>query len=162
MASVDTQSRTPGALAVWIGVWTGPVAWTIHLVVCYLLVPFACATGYTWVFHLTTATTGAATLLAGVLAYRAWQRSQVGMETDASDWTGIDRLVRRRGFMGLIGVFLSAIFFLLIIMEAAGTFVLSPCQYRQYGGQTIPNPPPVERVLTWNGPLEIEGLIHGT
>ncbi len=136
MVGAEGAATRPSALSVWIGVATGPIARTIHLIVCYLLVPYACASGNSWVFHLTTATTAGATAIAGFLAYRAWRQSGVGTEADASDWSRIERLTRRRGFMGSLGLFLSIVFFMLILAEAAGTMVLSPCQYRQYGGDS--------------------------
>ncbi|HEX2988445.1 MAG TPA: hypothetical protein VHS06_09770 [Chloroflexota bacterium] len=135
MLQAEGAPGRPSALAAWLGVATGPIAWTIHLVVCYLLVPYACETGNSWVFHMTTGLTGGATFLAGYLAYRAWRQSEVGLEADASDWSGTERLTRRLGFMGILGLFLSIVFFALILAESAGTVALSPCQNRQYGGE---------------------------
>jgi 1,4-dihydroxy-2-naphthoate octaprenyltransferase len=101
-----------GPLVVWLGVLAGPLAWTAHLLVAYVLVGVACATGRGWPIHLVTLVAIVATVAGGVLAYRLSRRPD---------------LTQGSHFAALAGVLLSAMFGFAIVMESLPTFGVGPC-----------------------------------
>ena len=104
------QAASPAA--VWIGVLAGPLAWTAHLLVAYLLVGVVCATGLGFLIHLATLVTIAAALTGGIFAYGMFRRSDL---TPGSH------------FAALGGVLLSAMFVFAMVMESLPTFGVGPC-----------------------------------
>lgn len=127
MVSTKSQSHTVGLLPLWFGVLTGPIAWTAHLVISFLLVPYSCFIGSVIWLHVTTVITAAPTVAAGIVSYWAWKKAGVGEETDVGGTVG------RSVFMAISGMYLSALFLLIILAEGMGPFFINPCQLR--GGQ---------------------------
>jgi hypothetical protein len=106
----------------WIYVAVGPVAWTAHLLVSYLLLPVACATGLTVLLHMVTLLTALPTAAAGALALGAW----LDLTTAAP---GAERgSGRQRQWLALAAVLLDALFLLVIVLEGIPNFFLGPCQ----------------------------------
>jgi hypothetical protein len=63
-----------GTFTLWYGFMVGPVAWSLHLLLTYPLVPPVCPHGLEWVLHLVTAATALACVIGAVLSWRAWNR----------------------------------------------------------------------------------------
>ena len=99
-----------------------PLAWSVHLLLSYALVALACTTVNVWMLHAVTVGTLAPTLLAGLVAYRAWKRHRAdagrAVRGPASGW---------QRFMALSGLLLSGLFGLAILLEGLPVVVLSPC-----------------------------------
>ncbi len=92
-----------GGLALWLGVFAGPVAWALDETVSYSLAPTACATGEKLPLHLASIAAFALALvglLAAMAAGRAWRR--IDGESAGDPASG------RRRFMALSGILLSA------------------------------------------------------
>jgi len=124
----EAQHRTmPNLVLLMFGVGTGPIAWTLHLVISYVLVPFSCDVQTNLPLNLTTVLTSVPTLAAAVVSFRLWRRSGVGMESEAGSETGVGVVQLRRGFLALVGLLLSVMFLILIIAEGLGPIFLSPC-----------------------------------
>jgi hypothetical protein len=121
------RARDPhavGLLPLWLGLVVPPLAWTLHLLVGYWLDALACHAGAANVallLHLLTLATLALTAAAGVVAYLAWDRSDVGGRLDARAPAG------RSGFLALFGVLMSGLFFLVILAGAVPDLMLGPC-----------------------------------
>jgi hypothetical protein len=105
----------------WVGWLAGPVAWTLHLMVSYLLVEWVCATGNVWTLHAVTVATA---LLAAVGASVAWRQ-----------WAAAGRAWPRSGggrspdrFLAVGGLIISAFSTLIILAEGIPNFILSACQ----------------------------------
>lgn len=127
MASEAQPHMTPRLLLLLFGAWTGPIAWTLHLVISYVLVPFSCSVQSNLPLHLTTLVMALPTAAAAVVSFVLWRQSGVGMEADTGDETGEGVVRLRSGFSALVGLLLSLMFLLLIIAEGLGPFFLSPC-----------------------------------
>jgi glucose uptake protein GlcU len=85
----------------------GPLAWSVHLLLSYLLVTLACSTEWTSIgpaLAITTAFSVLLSALAGVVAYRRWQ----GVSTD----THQDQAT----FLMLVGMMLAGLFLLAIVL----------------------------------------------
>jgi hypothetical protein len=89
-----------GGLALWLGVFAGPVAWALDESVSYSLAPTACATGEKLPLHLASIAAFALALVGLFAAMAAWRR--VGGEREGPPPSG------RRRFMALSGILLSA------------------------------------------------------
>jgi len=104
-AALERQERAEGergGLALWMGVFAGPVAWGLDESVSYSLAPTACAAGAKLPLHLVSLAALALALAGLFAAASAWRR--VGGERDA----GEGPVRGRRRFMALSGLLLSA------------------------------------------------------
>ncbi len=119
-AAVET--RPVGLLPLWFGLLGGHTAWTIQLLVNYFLVSLACPlgrapfevfgiAGFDVLMLLVNMMTATVALVAGIVSYWAWQRS--GRRG-------------RRGFMALVGVLLSGLFFATILLVATSNLYVDP------------------------------------
>jgi hypothetical protein len=111
-----------GLLALWAGLLMPPLAWLLHLLIGYPLVPWACASGRQFMLHVVTA---AAFLLAvggGLTAWRSWQRSGRGWPNDAGG------VLSRSRFMAVSGLLSSAVFGLVILAQGMPSFILHACE----------------------------------
>ena len=95
-----------------------PVAWAVHLMVVYPLVPLVCSTGHGWLFWLAHLATLAPTIACIVLARR------MGRQLEGSD----DRPARRARFFAWSGVWMGLLFGLAIVVEAIPTVLQDPCR----------------------------------
>lgn len=129
--------RPVSRLMLWICFLTGPVLWSLHLVVCEFLLAAGCSTGVNgwtsftlfgtagWrvVLLLVTAALGAPIVAAGLLSYFTWRRTRIGF-----DLTGdVGGAAGRSGWMALAGVLISALFFGGVVLAGLPIFWLSGC-----------------------------------
>jgi hypothetical protein len=109
--------RTARSVALWAGILVPPAAWGAQLVMADLLFELGCAPGVggralfgvglrAWALIVTAGAAGV-TVLAGLLAYRAWRRLP-----DTSGVTWVER-ARGMGWWGLVsvGLYLTIIVF---------------------------------------------------
>lgn len=124
-----TRAERGGSGLLWVGTLTGPLAWSIHLVVNYNLEEIACApatrrTGEIWGIGVESLMLGinlvlvSATAAAGVIAYRCWRRARDAQGEPAE----------RAAWMGVAGVMVSVLFLIIIGMGFAPQFFLDVCE----------------------------------
>lgn len=111
----------------WFSFLAGPVLWSIQLMVIYAVASLSCnvngrSAAGTWIGHILTLVFALITLYAGYLAWRRWRALNQSEETVAGGGGS------SAAFLALSGVFLNAVFLLLILAEDIATFVLSACQ----------------------------------
>jgi hypothetical protein len=122
-SNAKTNSTQGGTLALlWVGLFTGPVAFLLHLQIGYALVPWACVTGHLFALYLTTLGALAITATGAFSAWRGLRRvGTKGSESAAGP-------TPRSRFMALTGILLSSFFFIVIIAQGIHNFILTPCQ----------------------------------
>ncbi|WP_373047529.1 hypothetical protein [Vulgatibacter sp.] len=95
-----------------------PIAWAIHVMVVYPLVPWICSTGHFWLFwlaHLAAIGAAAAATLVG------WRiHHHTARDGDAA--TG------RAHFLARLGVWAGIFFVFAIALESLPTLLLDPCR----------------------------------
>ena len=120
--SAPTRAGEIGTLPLWFGFTAGALAWTVHLLLSYAILPIACASGTAWILHAVTLGTLLWTALGGLVAYRAWKSSppeQPGSTRGPA--TGF------RHHMALYGLLLNVLFGFAIVLEGLPVAILSPC-----------------------------------
>lgn len=108
-------------LLLWTGWVVGPVAWSLHLMVSYLLVEWVCLTGNAWALHAVTLVTALVSAAGAAVAWRQW--SVVGRRWPRA---GIHRVERTR-FLAVGGLVMSVLSTLVILAEGIPNFILWPC-----------------------------------
>jgi hypothetical protein len=117
-----THRREVSLPLLWFSVLTGPLAWTLHLLVSYPLVPVACAADQPWLLHAVTIATELITIAAAYVGYRGWQESRSDPDTGVRG-----RASGYRHFLSLSGLLMSLLFILVILFEGLPAVLLSPC-----------------------------------
>jgi hypothetical protein len=120
---VSQARREPGGLRLWFGTLGAAVAWFVHLLVVYVLVPVTCAVGGP------TLMIAASALLIGVAAFSgftAWQSWRHLSEEARGDLIG-EMEGSRIGFMLYGGLLASGVFLLAILFATIPIFFLNPC-----------------------------------
>jgi|SRR5687767_4272452 len=129
--SLSHLKRSP-----WLHFLGGPVIWGIHFMVSYVWVEFACRanllvlnstilelTVLSWIVLALTLIAVLAALSVGWSSYGAWRRIQESQETNELEAWGVES----RRFMAFSGMFLSALFSLVILFTGLPALVLGPC-----------------------------------
>lgn len=101
------------AVPLWIGVLTGPLVWFFHMEANFALVEWACP-NHDWILHVVSAVSLLLAAIAGLIAWREW-RDPAGLS-------------RGGQYLAVLGVMLSAGFFLVILSQEIPTWFLTPCQ----------------------------------
>ena len=131
MASTARERCILAIPTIWIGVLTGPIMWSLHLIVTWGLIEIACEMGLatiavfgiSLVYLLIVAATIlllGATILAGIVAYQDWRRGGGGSFLD-------DEAEQAHPFMSFCGVIVSALFGLAIVLATYPILLLRPC-----------------------------------
>jgi hypothetical protein len=97
----------------WIGLLTGPLVWFFHMEANFALVEWACP-NHDWILHVVSAVSLLLVAIAGLIAGREWREPP-----------GVPRSGQ---YMAVLGMVLSAGFFLVILAQEIPTWVLTPCQ----------------------------------
>jgi|SRR5690606_30086028 hypothetical protein len=110
-----------------IAVFGGPIAWSLHLLASYFLVALFCATGWPGLgvgLAAATALAAAAAAGSGLVAWRAWREHVDGQPWDSalSDPHG-----RATGFLLVIGMIAAGLFLLIILLAGLPPIFLSGC-----------------------------------
>jgi hypothetical protein len=129
--SLSHLKRSP-----WVHFLGGPVIWGIHFMVSYVWVEFACRanllvldstilglTVLSWIMLLLTVVAVLAALYVGWASYSAWRRIRESRKMDELEAWGVES----RRFMAFAGMFLSALFSLVILLTGLPALVLGPC-----------------------------------
>jgi hypothetical protein len=103
----------------WFAFLGAPIAWAIHLMAIYLLVPVACITGTTLALQVVNAGTLAAAVLAGVVGWLHVRRPEGDSE----------RTRQRVRFMARAAIVFSVFFSLVIVAESLPSVLDDPCQH---------------------------------
>jgi hypothetical protein len=106
---VGTDVR-PSSIALWTGIFAGPIAWAIDLQSRYAMVHYVCVKRAHWIMWAITIGALAITGFGMLCSWRGW----------------VDETSRVR-FMAIGGLAIGAMFALAILAMAIPDFFLSPC-----------------------------------
>jgi hypothetical protein len=136
MERADRQAGTqdpetpslPALLAALLG---AAGAWTVHLLASYVVVAYACATGWGGArvtIALLSAASLAAAAAAGLLARRLWLRARaVDRPTDDAWDARMGERTARVSFLMVVGLVLSVLFAVGIVYEAMPLLFVPTC-----------------------------------
>ena len=116
----DFRSGT-GALALWWGIFAGPIGFALDEVMSYAIVQHTCSTGYHGLLHFYT-------LLAIVLALSGFAAALWCYRRlpESATTTGV-MVESRSRFMAIYGIAASIAFTLVIIALSIPKWAMSPC-----------------------------------
>ena len=125
------DAATPSLPALLAALLGAPVAWTLHLLVAYVLVALDCATswagGRVAVAALTVVTLGAA-VASGVLARRLWVRArEVDRPTDDAWDARMGERTARVSFLMVVGLANAVLFGIGIAYQAVPVLLVPVC-----------------------------------
>lgn len=103
-----------------------PIAWVMQLSVNYVLVAYACNTGWGGIkiaLALVTALFAAVAVYAGIIAYSNWKR----LPTDGDFLDSIGETETRGPFLMSVGVLTSGLFVLLIVLSGIPPLFVPVC-----------------------------------
>jgi hypothetical protein len=118
-------ARTGGLFALWAALLAGPVVWLVQFQTNYTLVPLLCRGGaHNLALH---AVFVVALLVVAASALLAWRNFRAaGATTEGEDEAGV---IPRTRFMSLLGLLVTAMFFLVIVAQWIASWVFGPCQW---------------------------------
>lgn len=117
--------RWGGLLALWAGLLAGPVVWLVQFQAAYTLVPVLCKSGArNLALHGVFVVALLLVAGAGLLAWRNFRA--VGATAEGEEEAGI---IPRTRFMSLLGLLVTAMFFLVIVAQWVASWVFGPCQW---------------------------------
>jgi len=122
MNSNETSPSEGHNLRLWICLLGGPVAWLVQLQTDYALVPWACLHSMGWLVRLV-----ACAFLVIPAALFVWSWSYRRNPLRHNELSFGEVVVKRSQFMAILGLWLNAIFFLVIFAQALATFIIDPC-----------------------------------
>jgi hypothetical protein len=105
------------------GIVLAPAAWAISFQTKYMLVPFACQGGNSWLLHLISPIALAFAAMGLLGALRTWRlggRGWPGNEHDSA---------ARNRFLGMFGIIFTSGMMLLIVTQWIPVFFLDPCAH---------------------------------
>ena len=114
----------------------GPVAWTVHLFVVYLIISLWCSTGWNGRHAAIVITTVAGLLIAlasGIAARRLWKEGKEAALRDAEPGTHEtwDARLGERGarglFIAVLAMFMAALFAFLILVQGVSPLISPEC-----------------------------------
>jgi hypothetical protein len=111
-----------GLVKLLAGLSLGPAAWLLNLQVNYSLVKWACASGNPQLLPIFSA--AALALVIGGLGLSWWCFSRLREQAAPSG----GRVVDRSYFLAVAGLWLNALFALLILTSGSLHFIVSPCE----------------------------------
>jgi hypothetical protein len=110
-----------GALALWWGIFAGPIGFALDEVLSYAIVQHSCSTGYHWLLHFYT-------LLAIVLALSGFAAARWCYRRLPESATTTGAMVESRSrFMAIYGMAAGISFTLVIIALSIPKWAMSPC-----------------------------------
>jgi hypothetical protein len=110
-----------GAMALWWGVFAGPIAFAADEVLSYAIVQHSCSTGYNLLLHFYTIV---AILFCASGCFSAWScYNRIPRDADIEAAT----VASRSRWMAIYGIAASIAFTIIIIALAVPKWTLSPC-----------------------------------
>lgn len=106
----------------WIAIWTGPTVWLLSLLANFALAPWACSFGWKAALFGVTLAALAITAASAVASWRLWRKA--GMELPGE----MGGAVAGARSLGLAGVLLNAMFFLVVLAQGVPNVLLGACQ----------------------------------
>jgi hypothetical protein len=113
----------PGDVRLWFGALGGPIAWAIHLVLLYPLVPFVCQAGGSILLYIVAFVLIGVIVFAGITAWLSWKKIPVEDQRRLLDDMNTDR----RTFMSFFGLLSSGFFLFAAILGTLPIFFMHPC-----------------------------------
>ena len=110
-----------GALALWWGIFAGPIGFALDEVLSYAIVQHTCSTGYHWLLHFYTLLAIVLALSGFAAAFWCYRRVPENATT-----TGV-MVESRSRFMAIYGMAASIAFTLVIIALSIPKWAMSPC-----------------------------------
>ena len=121
MGDTAKYQEARGLIPLWIGLLTGPIVWAAHMEANFALVEWACP-NHDWIIHAVSVAALLIVAVAGLVAARAWKDTGgQGPDEQAT-------LISRSRYMAIMGMVLSAGFFLVILAQEIPSWFLTACQ----------------------------------
>lgn len=121
MATDEYFTQPVRPRVVWYGLFAGPLAWTIHLMAAYALVPWVCDNGHGWILYLISFLSLSIAATGGLAAWQNFKQS-------GRRWPGEEGDVGTRSlFMATMGIILGSLFSVVIIAQSIPIFMMNPC-----------------------------------
>lgn len=131
MTQVVQETNREGSRALWFGLLTGPVVYSLHFLIVYLLVEAACRARLPTftVLGLDSISIGVAiaTLIAALItgfstysAYHSWRRARPSRQGQHENYSSL---------MGLVGLWLSGFFTIVILLTGLPALFLVVCDW---------------------------------
>jgi hypothetical protein len=105
----------------WIGLLTAPAAWFLNLEATFALSPLACSVGSKGPLYTFSAAALLLTLVGGFFAWAFWRAYADPLENEPA-------IVARKRAMGVLGLSLSALFFITILAQSIPTVMMAGCE----------------------------------
>lgn len=120
-----TEERVaePEGFRLWFGTLGAPMAWFVHLIVVYVLVPVTCAISGPVGMYVASVALVTVALAGGYVALESWREMS---EEERGNLVG-EMEGTRKGFMIYGGLLASGVFLLAILLAIIPIFFLDPC-----------------------------------
>ncbi len=130
-AGVD-DAGTPGLWTILLAVLGPPTWWSVHFLLSYVLVTFACTTGWAGARPALTAISAVAlalTVWSGATARRRWHHSRdVDRPTDDAWDARMGERTARVSFLMVVGIALAIVFSIGIVYEVLAVWLVPLCE----------------------------------
>lgn len=125
MASKSTTNiaRRVGNFSLWFGMLGAPVAWSLHTLLSYYLLYVVCGTAWTFLLYAVTVVAVLVAAGAGYASWHTWHDQAPARDPDVVRM----RSVSRRRFMGITGLFISALFGFITLVVGLTPIILDTC-----------------------------------
>lgn len=125
------DAGTPSRTALLVALLGAPLAWTLHLLVAYALVAYACSEnwgGLRVALVIVTALALAGALASGMLSRRLWIRARAVDRPVDDRWDSrMGERTARVSFLMVMGLVMAGLFALGILYQVAPVLLAQPC-----------------------------------
>ncbi len=104
--------------------FAGPILWGFQILAGYGLVTVSCSIANKWPLYLLIGVSAIIVLAAAIVAYGAWR---VVPNSDNSIFVDANQARETSTFLAVASVFVSSLFFLVILSTLVADIFLSPC-----------------------------------
>lgn len=111
-----------GGGAQWFGLLAPPLAMLTNVSLGFALVPWSCAAKSRVLLHSEIAVLVLISIAGGIVAHREWKRFGGGGDVDDAGGPG-----PRTRFLGVLGIWSSALFTLILLAQWLANAYLTPC-----------------------------------
>lgn len=124
--STSTDLQRPGViglLVLWFGFLGGAIAWIVHILLAYALVPVACLLEMEIVLYAVSLVTAVVALASVLVSWRIWRKAE---QTNSPESHVVTPRTAR--FMGLSGILLGGLFLGAIFAQTIPMFLQDSCE----------------------------------